>query len=75
MSFYSLTVGGGGGSGTVTDVTWTGGIVSIATSTTTPAFTIAGTSGGIPYFSGAATWASSGEVPTIRFASSKMIRA
>jgi hypothetical protein len=48
------------GSGTVTSVGWTGGIVSIATATTTPAFTIAGTSGGIPYFSGAATWASSG---------------
>ena len=50
----------GAGSGTVTSVGWTGGIVSIATATTTPAFTIAGTSGGIPYFSGATTWASSG---------------
>ena len=50
---------GGGGSGTVTSVGWTGGIVSIATATTTPAFTIAGTSGGIPYFSSASTWASS----------------
>lgn len=47
------------GSGTVTSVSWTGGIVSVATATTTPAFTIAGTSGGIPYFSGATTWASS----------------
>lgn len=47
------------GGGTVTNVTWTGGIVSIATATTTPAFTIAGTSGGIPYFSSASTWASS----------------
>ena len=46
--------------GTVSSVGWTGGIVSVATSTTTPAFTIAGTSGGIPYFSGASTWASSG---------------
>jgi hypothetical protein len=46
--------------GTVTSVGWTGGIVTVATGTTTPAFTIAGTSGGIPYFSGAATWASSG---------------
>lgn len=51
---------GAGGAGTVTSVSWTGGIVSIATATTTPAFTIAGTSGGIPYFSGATTWASSG---------------
>lgn len=48
-----------GGSGTVTSVSWTGGIVSIATATSTPAFTIAGTSGGIPYFSGTNTWASS----------------
>lgn len=47
------------GSGTLTSVSWTGGIVSIANPTSTPAFTIAGTSGGIPYFSGAATWASS----------------
>jgi len=61
-----LTVSGGlpvwstvVGTGSVTDVTWTGGIVSIATSTTTPAFTIAGTSGGIPYFSSASAWASS----------------
>jgi hypothetical protein len=49
-----------GGSGTVISVGWTGGIVSVATATTTPAFTIAGTSGGIPYFDSATTWASSG---------------
>jgi len=60
MSYYALTLGGGGGSGTVTSVSWTGGIVSIATATTTPAFTIAGTSGGIVYFNSATTWASSG---------------
>jgi hypothetical protein len=48
------------GTGTVTSVGWTGGIVTVATATTTPAFTIAGTSGGIPYFSSASTWASSG---------------
>lgn len=47
------------GNGTVTSVSWTGGIVSVATETTTPAFTIAGTSGGIPYFSSGTTWASS----------------
>ena len=47
-------------SGTVTSVSWTGGIVSVATATTTPAFTIAGTSGGVPYFSNGTTWASSG---------------
>jgi len=45
--------------GTVTSVGWTGGIVSVATATTTPAFTIAGTSGGVPYFSSASTWATS----------------
>jgi hypothetical protein len=49
-----------GGTGTVTSVGWTGGIVSVATATTTPAFTIAGTSGGIVYFNSASTWASSG---------------
>ena len=47
------------GSGSVTSVGWTGGIVSVATPTTTPAFTIAGTSGGIPYFSSTSTWATS----------------
>jgi hypothetical protein len=46
--------------GTVTSVSWTGGIVSVATPTTTPAFTITGTSGGIPYFSSGTAWASSG---------------
>jgi len=45
--------------GTVSSVGWTGGIVSIANATTTPAFTIAGTSGGIPYFSSSSTWATS----------------
>ena len=46
--------------GTVTSVGWTGGIVSVATPTTTPAFTVAGTSGGVQYFSSGTTWASSG---------------
>jgi hypothetical protein len=47
------------GSGTVTSVSFTGGIITVATATTTPALTVAGTSGGIPYFSSASTWASS----------------
>jgi hypothetical protein len=47
------------GNGTVTSVGWTGGIVSVGTATSTPAFTIAGTSGGIPYFNSATTWATS----------------
>ena len=45
--------------GTVTSVSFTGGIITVATATTTPALTVAGTSGGIPYFSSASTWASS----------------
>ena len=48
------------GTGSVTTVGFTGGIVSVANPTTTPAFTIAGTSGGVPYFSNGTTWASSG---------------
>jgi len=48
-----------GGSGTVTSVSFTGGIISVATATTTPALTVAGTSGGIPYFSSGTAWASS----------------
>lgn len=46
--------------GSVLNVSWVGGIVSIATPASTPSFTIAGTSGGIPYFSSGTTWASSG---------------
>jgi hypothetical protein len=42
--------------GTVTSVSFTGGLISVATATTTPAFTVAGTSGGIPYFSSTSTW-------------------
>jgi hypothetical protein len=47
------------GAGTVTSVGFTGGLISVATATTTPALTVAGTSGGIVYFSSASTWASS----------------
>jgi hypothetical protein len=53
------------GSGTVTSVaqTFTGGIVSVGgspiTTSGTLALTVAGTSGGVPYFSGTNTWASS----------------
>ena len=51
--------------GTVTSVaqTFTGGLISVAgspiTSSGTLALTVAGTSGGIPYFSSASTWATS----------------
>ena len=60
-----LTTGGATGTGTVTSVaqTFTGGIVSVAgspiTTSGTFALTVAGTSGGIPYFSSGTTWASS----------------
>jgi len=53
------------GSGTVTSVgqTFTGGIVSVSgspvTSSGTLALTVAGTSGGVPYFSSGTTWATS----------------
>jgi len=52
-------------SGTVTSVaqSFTGGLISVAgspiTSTGTLALTVAGTSGGVPYFSSASTWATS----------------
>jgi cytochrome c5 len=45
--------------GTVQNVIWSNNIVSIANSTTTPTFTISGTSGGIPYFSSSTAWSSS----------------
>ena len=53
------------GSGSVTSVaqSFTGGLISVSgspvTTTGTLALTVAGTSGGIPYFSGATTWATS----------------
>jgi hypothetical protein len=53
------------GSGTVTSVaqSFTGGLISVSgspiTTSGTLALTVAGTSGGIPYFSAASTWASS----------------
>jgi hypothetical protein len=61
----SITISATGLGGTVTSVaqTFTGGIVSVAgspiTTSGTLALTVAGTSGGIPYFSSGTTWASS----------------
>jgi len=55
----SISISATGTGGTVTSVSFTGGIVTVATSTTTPALKVAGTSGGIPYFSSGTTWASS----------------
>ena len=59
------STGGGGGSGSVTSVaqTFTGGLISVdgspITDEGTLALTVAGTSGGVPYFSGGTTWATS----------------
>jgi hypothetical protein len=55
-----------GASGSVTSVaqSFTGGLISVSgspiTTSGTLALTVAGTSGGVPYFSSASTWASSG---------------
>ena len=59
LSFSSGTLSTSGGGGSVTSVSFTGGLISVATPTTTPALTVAGTSGGIVYFNSASTWASS----------------
>ena len=59
VSFTTGTLSATGSGGTVTSVGFTGGLITVATATTTPAFTVAGTSGGIPYFSSASTWATS----------------
>lgn len=73
MKLYAKNSGGtvtllassSGASGTVTSVaqSFTGGIVSVAgspiTTAGTLALTVAGTSGGVPYFSSASTWATS----------------
>lgn len=47
------------GLGSVTSVSFTGGLITVATQTTTPALTVAGISGGLVYFSSGTTWASS----------------
>lgn len=65
VSGNTVTIAGGGGSGTVTSVggSFTGGLISVSgspvTTSGTLAFTVAGTSGGVPYFSSTSTWASS----------------
>lgn len=61
----SITISATGLGGTVTSVaqTFTGGLISVGgspiTTSGTLALTVAGTSGGIPYFSSGTTWASS----------------
>ena len=61
----AITINATGTGGTVTSVaqSFTGGLISVAgspiTTSGTLALTVAGTSGGVPYFSSASTWASS----------------
>ena len=61
----AITINATGTGGTVTSVaqSFTGGLISVAgspiTTSGTLALTVAGTSGGIPYFSSATTWATS----------------
>jgi hypothetical protein len=60
-----VTISATGSGGTVTSVaqSFTGGLISVSgspiTTSGTLALTVAGTSGGIPYFSSASTWATS----------------
>jgi hypothetical protein len=64
-SWPNQTITASGSSGSVTSVaqTFTGGIISVSgspiTTSGTLALTVAGTSGGIPYFSSTSAWASS----------------
>lgn len=61
----TITIASTAGGGSVTSVaqSFTGGLISVSgspiTTSGTLALTVAGTSGGIPYFSSASTWASS----------------
>jgi len=61
----AITINATGTGGTVTSVgqSFTGGLISVAgspvTTSGTLALTVAGTSGGVPYFSSASTWATS----------------
>jgi hypothetical protein len=65
VAFAGGTLSATGSGGTVTSVaqSFTGGLISVAgspiTTSGTLALTVAGTSGGVPYFSSASTWATS----------------
>ncbi len=65
VAFTAGTLSATGSGGTVTSVaqSFTGGLISVAgspiTTSGTLALTVAGTSGGVPYFSSASTWATS----------------
>ncbi len=64
LSAGTLSSSGGGGGVSSVAQTFTGGLISVAgspiTSSGTLALSVAGTSGGLVYFSGSSTWASSG---------------
>jgi hypothetical protein len=66
----SITIASTAGGGSVTSVaqSFTGGLISVAgspiTGSGTLALTVAGTSGGVPYFTSASTWASSAALTT-----------
>lgn len=66
LSFTGTVLSATGSGGTVTSVaqSFTGGLISVGgspiTGSGTLALTVAGTSGGVPYFDSASTWASSG---------------
>ena len=66
----SITIASTAGGGSVTSVaqSFTGGLISVAgspiTASGTLALTVAGTSGGVPYFTSASTWASSAALTT-----------
>lgn len=61
----TITIATSGGGGTVTSIaqSFTGGIISVSgspiTTSGTLALTVAGTSGGVPYFTSTSTWATS----------------
>lgn len=65
VAFDGTTLSATGSGGTVTSVaqSFTGGLISVSgspiTASGTLALTVAGTSGGVPYFSSSSTWASS----------------
>lgn len=72
-AFGQTVTPGPGNAGTVTSVaeTFTGGLISVGgspvTGSGTLALTVAGTSGGIPYFSSTSAWASSGLLASGQF--------
>lgn len=59
LSMAGTTLNAGSAAGTVTSVSFTGGLLTVANPTAAAAITVAGTSGGLVYFSSATTWATS----------------